>query len=101
MSKQYFLKGILKEEEYMHQSNGFILASNERLVCKFNKSIHRLKQSPKVWYERIDCILKDINMSKSNFDANLYYIHKDGNTIILMLYIDDLFINRSDTKIIA
>nr|PNR52224.1 hypothetical protein PHYPA_008598 [Physcomitrium patens] len=34
---------------------------------------------------------KYIDMTKRDFDANLYYMHKDGYIIILMLYIENLF----------
>lgn len=31
-------------------------------------------------------------MKRNNYDANMYYMHQDGEELILILYIDDLFI---------
>ena len=36
------------ELEYMKQPRGFILEGQEEAVCKLNKSIYGLKQSPQV-----------------------------------------------------
>lgn len=39
-------------------------------------------------------------MTKSNFDANMYYMQRDGDIILFMLYIDDLFVIESNIKLI-
>jgi hypothetical protein len=52
--KTVFLHGDLKEEIYMSQPDGFKVAGKENWVCKLNKSLYRLKQSPRQWYKRFD-----------------------------------------------
>jgi hypothetical protein len=52
--KTAFLYGDLKEEIYMSQPDGFKAAGKETWVCKLNKSLYRLKQSPRQWYKRFD-----------------------------------------------
>ena len=44
--KNVFLNGDLSEEVYMTVPLGFENNSNQNLVCKLNKSLHGLKQSP-------------------------------------------------------
>ena len=42
-----FLHGELTEEVYMKQPEGFVEQGKEHLVCRLNRSIYRLKQSPR------------------------------------------------------
>jgi len=43
-----FLNG-LEEEIYMEQPDGYIQPGQEHLVCKLQKSLYGLKQSPRCW----------------------------------------------------
>jgi hypothetical protein len=44
------------------------------------------RQAPRVWYDRID------GFQKSDADANLYFKVRGNQPIILILYVDDLFL---------
>jgi Reverse transcriptase (RNA-dependent DNA polymerase) len=44
--KNTFLQGMLEEEIYMAPPLGYIQQGNSNLVCKLEKSIYGLKQSP-------------------------------------------------------
>ncbi len=41
-----FLNGDLEEEVYMQQPEGFIAKEQENLVCRLNRNIYGLRQSP-------------------------------------------------------
>jgi len=47
MWKLIFLNGELEEEIYMKQSKYFVIHEQENTVCKLNKFMYSLKQSPK------------------------------------------------------
>ena len=42
-----FLNGLLEEDIYMEQPEGYLQPGNEHLVCKLKKSGYSLKQSPR------------------------------------------------------
>jgi hypothetical protein len=52
--KTAFLHRDLEEDIYMTQPDGFKVAGKENLVCKLNRSLYGLKQSPRQWYKRFD-----------------------------------------------
>ena len=47
--KLTFLNGELEEEVYMKQPERFSSSVGDHLVCKFNKSIYGLKETPLQW----------------------------------------------------
>ena len=96
-----FLHGLLREQVFMTQPPGFRANGHEQFVCRLNRSLYGLKQSPYAWYNRIDAALRRIGLRCSTSDPNMYYMHQDGETLILMLYVDDLFITGSNDKLIA
>lgn len=61
-------------------------------VCKLKKALYGLKQAPKVWYDRIDGFLRGLGFSKSIVYPNLYFKVVENQPIILVLYVDDLFL---------
>ena len=61
-----------------------------------NKAMYGLKQEPKTWYDRIDSFLSSLGFTKSKADSNLYYKVEDGNLVMLLLYVDDLFVTGMD-----
>ena len=48
-----FLHGFLAEDVYMQQPPGFEDATYPSHVCKLQRSIYGLKQSPRAWYARL------------------------------------------------
>ena len=51
-----------------------------------------MKQAPRAWYGQIDGFLVRLRFTKSDADSNLYYKVVEGDTLILVLYVDDLFL---------
>ena len=65
------------------------------------KALYGLKQAPQAWYSRIDSYFLSIRFWKSEADPNLYYIGVGGVPLILLLYINDLFITGGEYLIDA
>ena len=64
----------------------------ESHVCRLRKALYGLKRAPRAWYSKIDSYLQQLGFEKSEGDSNLYYLVDGEDLIILVLYVDDLFI---------
>ena len=90
--KTPFLIGVIEEEVYIEQPPGFETHNKGTHVCRLNKALYGLKQAPRSWYERIDGFLMNLGFTKSTDDTNLYYKVENDGIMILLLYVDDLFL---------
>ena len=99
--KTTFLNGLLLEEVYLEQPQGFEVHGGYSHVCRLKKSLYGLKQDPRSWDLRIDSYLLSIGFQKSEVDPNLYFIVVGGAPLILLLYVDDLFITGEEHLIAA
>ena len=66
------------------------------LYCITKALMYGLKQAPRVWYDKIDGFLKSLGFQKSDVDANLYFKVRGNQPIILILYVDDLFLTGDE-----
>ena len=93
----YFLKWCSGRGSVCREATlGFETHDRESHVCKLKKSLYGLKQTPRTWYGRIDSFLTGLGFTKSKTDSNLYYKVEEGNLVILLLYVDDLFVIGQD-----
>ena len=67
-----FLNGKLEEEVYMKQPEDFIKRGEEHLVCKLQKSIYGLKQSPRCWNSVLDDQLNKMVFIQSESDPCIH-----------------------------
>ena len=69
-------------------------------VCGLKKSLYGLKQAPHAWYEKMDGFLMSLDFSKSVVDPNLCYNIVGDECLILVLYVDDLFLTGLERLIV-
>lgn len=96
--KTAFLYGNLKEEIYMKQPEGFDDGTSR--VCKLLKSLYGLKQAPRCWTEHFTNFLENLGFVRSNADSCFYIYVKDGQQILLTIYVDDGLIAASNESLI-
>jgi len=94
--KTAFLYGHLTEDVYMQQPQGFVKSGHEHLVCKLKRALYGLRQSPRMWYERIHHFLLSKGYTRSDNDHNMYYKGEGDEKTLLVVYVDDLFITGGD-----
>ena len=73
-----------------------MIHGKESHVCKLKKALYGLKQAPRAWYGRIDSFLQSLGFSKSIANPNLYIKIVKNHHVILVLYVDDLFLAREE-----
>ena len=62
--KTAFLNGVIEEEVYIEQPQGFEVEDRRTHVCKLKKALYGLKQAPRAWYGRIDSFLTSIGLPR-------------------------------------
>ncbi|KAJ9562187.1 LOW QUALITY PROTEIN: hypothetical protein OSB04_007347 [Centaurea solstitialis] len=90
--KTAFLNGLLKEEIYMEQPEGFVVPGQENKVCRLVKSLYGLKQAPKQWHEKFDATVTSFGFRHNGADRCIYSKYTKEFTVVICLYVDDMLI---------
>jgi hypothetical protein len=90
--KTTFLNNVIEEEVYIEQPLDFEVQDRKTHVCKLKNALYGLKQAPRAWYGRIDSFLMILGFTKSKSDPNLYLKIVDDGPVILLLYVDNIFL---------
>ncbi|XP_048134074.1 disease resistance protein RPV1-like [Rhodamnia argentea] len=95
-----FLQGTLEEEVYMMQPPGYGDPTKPNHVCKLRKAIYGLGQAPRAWYNELSAFLLDHSFVNSKVDSSLFIYSKNGKYMYFLVYVDDLIITGSDSKVV-
>ena len=94
--KNVFLHGDLVEEIYMEQLPEFVAQGEIGRVCRLQKSLYALKQSPRAWFGKFSEVIEKFGMQKSKFNHFVFYINSQAGIILLVVYVDDIIIIGND-----
>jgi hypothetical protein len=72
----------------------------KELVCKLEKSLYGLKQSPRMWYQKFDAYMLGLGFTRSKEDHCVYFKLICNHLIYLFLYVDDMFLIGNNKEII-
>ena len=56
--KNAFLHGDLEEEVYMELPLGYTTSTETKVVCKLQRALYGLKQSPRAWFRRFSLAMR-------------------------------------------
>jgi hypothetical protein len=99
--KNAFLHGDLEEEVYMDIPPGYSVTMGENNVCKLQRALYGLKQSPRAWFGRFSLAMKKYGFTQSNSDHTLFLKRQQGKVTALIIYVDDMIITGDDKEEIS
>ena len=87
-----FLAENIDEEIYMDQPEGFSIVNKDgkKLVCRIRKGLYGLKQSARLWNQKIRRILESYGFVSTHADHCIYVNKETG--VIIAIWVDDLII---------
>jgi hypothetical protein len=97
--KNVFLNGELREHVYIPPPPEYSVS--EGMVCHLHRSLYRLKQTPRAWFQCFASVITAAGFSANGHDSALFaHVSPRGRTLLL-LYVDDMIITGDDPEYIA
>ncbi len=90
--KTAFVHGPLKEKVYVEQPTGYVQGFG--LVCRLNKTLYGLKQSPRAWYKTLASFLTALNYGLRPIFKDIDADHAVfiNTQVTIIVYVNDLLL---------
>ncbi|CAA0807006.1 cysteine-rich RLK (RECEPTOR-like protein kinase) 8, partial [Striga hermonthica] len=98
--KSAFLNGILHEEAYVKQLEGFKDPKIPNHVYRLKKALYGLKQAPRAWYERLTMYLLEKGFKRGGVDQTFYALRTNEDLLAVQIYVDDIIFGSTSKKLI-
>ncbi|KAL0295548.1 UNVERIFIED_CONTAM: Retrovirus-related Pol polyprotein from transposon RE2 [Sesamum calycinum] len=99
--KTAFFNGLVEEEIYMDQPEGFTVVGEEQKICHLQRSIYGLKQASRSWNIHFDEIIQGYDFVKNDFDPCVYKKVSGSSVVFLLLSVDDILLIGNDIKMLG
>nr|GEV49211.1 retrovirus-related Pol polyprotein from transposon TNT 1-94 [Tanacetum cinerariifolium] len=96
--KTAFLQGMLKEDVFVCQPEGFIDVDHLSHVYKLKKALYGLKQAPRAWYDELSMFLLQNHFFKGTIDPTLFIRHFDDDILVVHVYVDDIIFGSTHPR---
>ena len=94
--KSASLNGLLEEEVYVEQPEGYVAKGQEGKVLRLKKALYGLKQAPRAWNTRIDKYFQEHGFTKCLSEVKF----ERGSILLVCLYVDDLIFTGNSQSMI-
>ena len=65
-------------------------------VCHSRYALYGLKQAPRAWFAKFSSTISHLGYIANHYDFSLFLRRTDKDTILLLLYVDDMIITCND-----
>ena len=96
-----FLNGILQEEVFMSQPQGFVDEKHLEYVCRLHKALYGHKQAPRAWFERLHKALLQFGFVSSKADQSLFFRITSTHTTYILVHVDDILVTGSNAEVVT
>ena len=72
------------------------LSIESNKVCHLRRALYGLKQAPQAWFAKFSSTISHLGYMASHYDSVLFLRRTDKDTILLLLYVDDMIIIGDD-----
>ncbi|GJW95367.1 retrovirus-related pol polyprotein from transposon TNT 1-94 [Tanacetum coccineum] len=97
--KTAFLNGILREEVYVSQPDGFVDPDNPNHVYRLKKALYGLKQDLRAWYDLLSSFILSQGFSKGPVDPTLLIRIEGKDILLVQIYVDDIIFASTTTEL--
>ena len=94
------MHGDLLEDVYMKPPPGFVSPGDNR-VCHLRKSLYGLKQAGRQWFHKLTTALLDFGFTQHLSDYSLFTLVRDGASLTLLVYVDDIVLAGPSMDLIS
>nr|GEY68519.1 Gag-Pol polyprotein [Tanacetum cinerariifolium] len=90
-----FFNGILLEDVYVSQSDGFLDPENPNHVYKLKKTLYGLKQALRAWYDLLSLFILSQKFTKGTINPTLFVRHEGKYILLISQSPRGIFLNQS------
>ena len=101
--KTAFLNAPIDVEIYVKQPDGYEVrdSKGDMLVLRLKKSLYGLKQSGRNWNSTLHKFFVSNKFIQSALDPCVYFMRVNDNSIIVLVWVDDILIAASSDKLLG
>ncbi|KAL0546617.1 hypothetical protein IC582_016529 [Cucumis melo] len=79
----------------------FVVHGESDKVCRLQKSLYSLRQSPRAWFGKFSQALVCFAVQKSTSDHFVFYRRSNNGIVLLVVYVDDIVITGNNASSIS
>ena len=97
VNNAYLNSDVDFDDMYMAQPEGYVIGKNK--VCRLKKAIYGLKQAAHRWHHTLLQFLNSWNLIQSVMDPCVFVRRKGSETLIILIWVDDVIVCASNMNL--